>query len=262
MPADITAAIDETAANTLLHAAESALGTLSRSGSGSLGPLEAGWGASVSFSGGTVTLAAPDTVAIANLDLAYHLNLSVGIDLSFLDFCLPQVCLWTPWGDICTPTVCVDFPTISVNLPFSSSAQLSADFGLDAHLSAGTWLIDVVIQSIPSIDLGPAATLLLTAIGAAIAAAVSAVPFIGPLLAVAVAAITAAFGIAEVTGLLGSIISLFVSGLTFTVYRQPQQLQILPATGPFDPAVDVTLASVAADVQSSTKNELVVSVDI
>lgn len=259
---DIIAAADETAANALLHAAEAAAGTISKSGSGSLGPLGASWSASASFSGGAVSLAVPDTVAIDNLQVNYSLSLGFSIDLSFLDFCLPQVCIPTPWGDICTPKICVNFPTISVTVPFSSSAVLSADFGILVHLASGIWFVDVVIQNVRKLDLGTAATALLTAIGAAIAVAVAAVPFIGPLLSVAVAILTAAFGLAEVTGLLGQIVSLFVSGLTFNVYQQSQTFEVLPASPPFDPVVDVTLTAVTAGVQATDKNELVLSVGI
>jgi hypothetical protein len=256
---DIIAAADETAANTLLHAAEAAVGTISKSGSGSFGPLEASWSASASFSGGTVSLAAPDTVAIDNLQVNYSLSLGLGIDLSFLDFCLPQVCIPTPFGDICTPKICFDFPTIGVTVPFSSSAVVSADFGILVHLTSGTWFVDVVIQNVTKLDLGAAATALVAAIGAALAVALS---FLGPLASGAVAILTAAFGLAEVTGLLGQIVSLFVSGLTFNVYQQPQTFEVLPASGPFDPAVDVTLTAVTAGVQATDKNELVLSVDI
>jgi hypothetical protein len=262
MADEIIAAVDEIAANVLLHAAEAAIGTLSDSGSGSLGPLGAGWSASASFAGGMVSLAAPDTVSIDDLEVDYSLSLTLSLDLSFLDFCLPQICIPTPWGDICTPKICINFPTLSVTVPFSSSATLSADFGIVVHLTSGTWFVDVVIQNVRKLDLGLAATALLTAIGGAIAAAVALVPFIGPFLSVAVAILTAAFGIAEVTGLLGQIVSLFVSGLTLNVYQQPQVFQVLPVSGPFDPAVDVTLAAVTAGVQSTDKNELVLAVDI
>jgi hypothetical protein len=262
MPADIVAAIDETAANTILHDAEAALVLPPATGNGSFGPLEASWSASVAFSGGTVSLAAPDTVSIDNLTVDYSLSLSVGIDLSFLDFCLPQICLSTPFGDFCTPTICFDFPTISVTVPFSSSLTISADFGLDVHLTSGVWFVDVVIQDVPELQLGAAATALVTAIGLAISAALLAIPFIGLILAAATAAITAAFGIADALGLLGEIVSPFVSGLTFNIYQQPQLFQVLPAGGPDDPAVDVTLTSVAADVQVTDKAELVLSVDI
>ena len=138
MASDIIAAEDETAANTLLHAAEAAIGTVSRSGSGSPGLFGAGWNATASFAGGTVSLAAPDTVSIDNLEIDYSLSLTLSLDLSFLDFCLLQVCIPTPFGDLCTPTFCIDFPPISATVPFSSSATLSADFGIDVHLTTGT----------------------------------------------------------------------------------------------------------------------------
>jgi hypothetical protein len=140
--------------------------------------------------------------------------------------------------------------------------MLSADFGINVHLTSGTWDVDVVIQDVRDLDLGLAATALVTAIGTAVSLALLAVPFIGPILAGAVALITAAFGVAEITGLLGAILSPFVSGLTFTVYQQPQTFVAVPAGGPFDPPVDVTLVAVTAGVQASDKNELVLSVDI
>lgn len=98
-------------------------------------------------------------------------------------------------------------------------------------------------------------------IGVAITPFLLAVPFIGPFLALA-AAILAAIGIAGVTGLLGPILTPFVSGLTFTVYKQPQLFNILPAAGAFDPAVNVNLDAVNAEVMSSDENELVLTVDI
>ncbi len=262
MPADLNAAVDETAATVLLHAAEAALGPQGATGSGSFGPFGAAWSASATFSGGTVTLAAPDTVSIDDLTIGYSLGLTLSLDLSFLDFCLPQVCIPTPFGDLCTPKICFSFPTISVPVSFSSTASLSADFGIVVQLTGGTWDVDVVIQDVRELDLGAAATALVTAIGAAVSLALLAVPFIGLILSVAAGIITAAFGVAEVTGLLGDVVSLFVSGLTFTVYQQPQTFVVLPAAGPFDPAVDVTLVAVTAGVQASDKNELVLAVDI
>ena len=90
---DITLAADQTAVTRLLHDAESILGMQSKSTSGSFGPFFAQAGASVSFSGGSVTLTPPKTIELANVSLNYALSLSFGIDLSkFLpNFCLPQV---------------------------------------------------------------------------------------------------------------------------------------------------------------------------
>jgi len=260
---DIVAAVDETAATIVLHAAEAAAGTVSATpGNTSFGPVEVSWTASASFTGGTVTLAPPGTVEIDNLQVNYSVSLGVGVDLSFLDFCLPQVCLATPFGTFCTPKICINFSPVGVTVPFSSSAVLSGGFGIAVHLTAGTWFVDVVIQDVTKLDLGAAATALLTAVGLAISAALATVPFIGPLLAIAAAAITAAFGLAQVTGLLGPIVSQFVSGLRFSVYRHAQVFQVLPASGAFDPEVDVTVTALAAVVQATDKNELVLSADI
>ena len=262
MPNEIVAAVDEAAAQVLVAHGESALGVQATSGHGSLGPFGVAWSASVSLSGGTVSLAAPGTVSIDNMKISYNLSLTLSIDLSFLDFCLPQVCIPTPFGDICTPKICINFPTISVKIPFASSATLSGDFGLNVHLTAGEWNLDVIIRSVRKLDLGTAATLLITAIGAAISVALLGIPFIGPFLALAVGIITAAFGIAQVTGLLGSIVSVFVSGLSINVYKHKQTFTAIHASGPFDPDVIVTIAAIAVDVQATDKKELVLSADI
>ena len=112
---DIIAAADQTAVTTLLHDAEATLGTKSASGGESLGPFFVNYGASVSFSGGTVNLKAPNVIEIANLNVNYSLNLSFGLDLNdFLPhFCLPQVCFF----GICSPKICLSWKTVSVSVP-------------------------------------------------------------------------------------------------------------------------------------------------
>lgn len=257
---DITVAADESAATTLLHDAETTLGTQSNSGTGSLGPFSASWNASVSFSNGSVTLTPPNVIELANCQMHYSLGFSFSIDLNAIlpEFCLPQICIW----GICTPSFCIPWPTISVPVSYSDSLSFTADFSLNPHLSAGFWLVDVVIDGIPALDLSPAAAAILTAIGAAAAPLLALVPFIGPFLVLAVPAILATIGIAGVTGLLGPILTPFVSGLTFTVYRQPQLFQVLPALLPLDPAVDITLNTITAAVVGSDKNELVLTAAI
>src|SRR4029434_4681723 len=59
-----------------------------------------------------------------------------------------------------------------------------------------------------------------------------AIPSPGPFLAIAVNAILLAIGIAGVTGLLGPILTPFVSGLKIPIYDQPKLFQMLPAEGP------------------------------
>jgi hypothetical protein len=262
---DLTLAADETAATRLVHDAETILGTQSQSGSGSFGPFVASYGVSASFSGGTVALQAPDTIELNDIHLNYSLHLSFGIDLnSFLPhFCIPQVCVHIPCvGNVCTPSICLSWPTISIPFNYSDFVDFSGDFQVLPHLSGSTWLIDLRIVSIPTLSISVAAAAILTALGVAIGAAVSWVPFIGPLLDALIAGVLAGIGIAGITGLLGPLLSLFVSGLTFTIYKQPQVQQVLPSSGPHDPAVSVKIIALDCVVQQTDKAELVVTAGI
>lgn len=261
---DIIAAADEVAANKLVHTAESALGTVSKSGSGSLGPFTASWNTSASFSNGTVDLIAPNVVRIADCDMNYALGFTFSLDLNSIlpHFCLPQVCIPIPFnGSLCTPKICISWPTISIPVSHSGVVKFTADFSLNVHKVGSDWLIDIVIVGIPFLQIGPAAAAILVAIGAAASLALLVVPFIGPFLALAAAAITAAIGIAGITGLLGPILTPFVSGLTFNIYKQPQVFEVLPAAPP-DAAVNINLDVVTAAVVSSDKDELVLTADI
>jgi hypothetical protein len=258
--ADVTLACDQTAATRLVHDAETIFGTQSKSGSGSFGPFVASYGASVFFSGGSVALQTPNIIALDDIHLNYSLNLSFGIDLnSFLpNFCLPQVCVDIPCvGTVCTPTICISWPTISIPFSYSDFIDFSADFQVLPHLSGSTWLIDIRIVSVPNLSISPAAAAILAALGLALGAVLAPIPFIGPFLAVAVEAILAGIGIAGITGLLGPLLTLFVSGLTFTIYKQPQVQQVLPASGPHDPAVSIKITALDCVVQQTDKAELV-----
>jgi hypothetical protein len=257
---DIIAAADTTATTDLLHDAETAIGTRTASGGGSLGPFVANYSASVSFSGGTVNLLPPNVIEIADININYSLSLSFGIDLNdFLpSFCLPQICFFG-W---CTPKICISWPTVTIPISFSDTATLTGDFTVTALLSGPDWLVNVTIDGVPLVQFGAGTAALLLAIGAAITAALVWIPFIGPLLAGLADTILAVIGIAGVTGLLGNIISPFVSGLTFTVYHQPKLFPVLPNSGPNDPEVDVTITALGAAVQATDKNELVISASI
>jgi hypothetical protein len=260
MPADILAAADTTAATTLLHDAEITLGTLNKSDSASLGPFTASYNASVSFSGGSVNLTPPNIIEIANCNIHYSLNASFSLDLDdFLpEICFPPICFLF-W---CTPPLCISWPTITIPFSFSDTATMTADFHLNPHLTGPTWFIDVVINSVPSFSFGAGTAALLLALEAAITPILLAVPFIGPFLALAADAILSAIAIGGVTGFLGDMLTPFVSGLTFTVYKQPKLFPVIPAGGPLDPEVDVTITALGAAVQASDKNELVITASI
>lgn len=262
---DIIAAVDEVAATTLIHDAEATLGTLARSGSGSLGPFTASWSASASLQQGVIDLISPNVVRVTDCELHYSLGFSFAFDLSTIipDFCLPRVCIPTPFGDLCTPKICIDWPTITIPLNYSDMVRFTADFTLDVRSVGTEWLVDVVIVGVPALDLSAAAATILAGLGLAAAAILAPIPFIGPLLAVVVAAITSIIAIAGVTGLLGPILSLFVAGLRFNVYKQPKHFEVLPSGGAVDPAVYINLDAISALVDGSGgEDELVLSVDI
>ena len=263
--AEIIAAVDETAANTLLDTAIALIPPQAASGSGSLGPFIAGYTVSATLVNGDVDLIPPDIIRLVDLRVNWSINLSFGIDLStFLpDFCLPQVCVHIPCvGRVCTPRICIDWPTISVPVSFSDFVQATGDFRLDVNLVGGNWEVKAVILGVPNLQFGATSALLPVAIGAAITPLLLVIPFIGPFLAFAVNTILLAIGIAGVTGLLGPIITPFVSGLKIPVYKQPRLFEVLPIEGPVDPAVGITIDLIAARVENSGEDELILTADI
>lgn len=262
---DIVAVADETAATNMVRAAEAAIGTLSRSGSGSLGPFTVGWNASARLANGNIDLIPPNVIRIADGELQFTVGFSLSIDLnSFLpNFCLPRVCIRIPFlGRICTPRICISWPTITVPFSHSGVVRFTADFSLNPHLVGSDWKIDLVILGIPFLGLDAVSVLILAAIGTAVTLAALAIPFIGPLLAIGVAAITAAIGVAAITGLLGPILTPFISGTTLNIYTQPRLFPVLPAAGVLDPAVNVNLDAITATVERTDEDELVIGVDI
>lgn len=264
--AEITAALDEQGANKLFDAAIAAIGTQSTSGSGSLGPFLASYTIQGTLVNGDVDLIPPTTIRIVDLRLDWNLNLSFGIDLSVIlpDFCLPQVCIDIPCvGKVCTPKICIDWPTITVPVSFGDFIKTTVDFEIVVTLAAGHWKAEANVLGVPNLQFGATSAALLVAIGLAVTPVLLAVPFIGPFLAVAVNLILAAIAIAGVTGFLGPIITPFVSGLKIAIYDQPQLFEVLPAQGPVDPKVDVTIDAIDVVVaHNGTEDELVLTAAI
>lgn len=101
---DLTTAIDETAANVIVPKALAAQTLPTQSGSTGLGPFGVSWSASGVLSGGTVDLIPPPTgvIRIDSGRLNYSLGLILSLDLSFLDLCLPRICVTIPFiGRVC-----------------------------------------------------------------------------------------------------------------------------------------------------------------
>jgi hypothetical protein len=263
--ADITVAIDEQAADQFFDSAVGLIPAQSSSGSGSLGPFLVSYSASASLAPGDIDLIAPGTIRITDFQVNWNVSLSFGLDLSTIlpDFCIPQVCVDIPCvGKVCTPEICVDWPTITVPVSFGDFIKATADLGISIMVSGGVWKVEAVVQSVPTLQFGLVTAALLAAISAALTVVLLLVPFIGPFLAIAVNAIIAAIGIAGVTGLLGLIITPFVSGLRIPIYDQSQTFEALPAGGPVDPAVFITLDAVSAFITSDIEDELVLEVEI
>jgi hypothetical protein len=269
--ADFTVAADEYAVNKMMNVAEAMLGMITKSGSGSLGPFTAGYSASAAFSGGTISLVPPNGIHIDNCQLDYSITLSFSFDLSDIlpNFCLPQICVPIPFdGELCSPSVCVDWPSVTIPVTYADTLSFSADLTLNVHLggmigpSDPNWVVDAVIVGIPYLQLSPAASAILTAVGFAAAVALAPIPFIGPFLSIAVAAMAATIGVAGVTGLLGQILTPFVNGRTFNLYNQPDVIEVLAAAPPLDPVVEVKVTSLTASVVGSDKNELVLAANI
>lgn len=264
--AEITAALDEQGANKLLDLAIAAIPPQSKSGSGNLGPFLASYNIQATLTNGAVDLIPPDVIRIVDLRLNWELDLSFGFDLSSIlpDFCLPQVCIDIPCvGRVCTPRICIDWPTITVPVAFGDFLKTTVDLQLDISLAAGNWKVQAKVLGVPNLQFGATSAALLVAIGLAVTPVLLVIPFIGPFLALAVNGILAAIAIAGVTGFLGPIITPFVSGLKIPIYDQPQLFQVLPAQGPVDPRVDLTIDSIDAVVaHSGGEDELVLTADI
>jgi hypothetical protein len=263
---EITAALDEEGANTLLDTVISLIPPQSKSGSGSLGPFVASYSVVGTLANGDVDLVPPDIIRIADLQIDWNLDLNFSIDLSTVlpDFCLPQVCIDIPCvGEVCTPKICIDWPTISVPVSFGDFVKATGDFQLDINLVGGVWRVQAKILGLPNLQFGATSALLLVAIGAAVTPVLLAIPFIGPFLALAVNVILAAIGIAGVTGLLGPILTPFISGLKIPLYEQPKQFVVLPAESAIDPKVDFTIDLITAAVaHNGAEDELVLGADI
>lgn len=263
---EIVAAIDEGAAQRLFDAKVALIGTQSTTGSTSLGPFGVSYDVSGTLSNGMIDLIAPGTIRIADLRLDWHVNLSFQLDIGdFIpDIHIPQVCVHIPCvGTLCTPKIDIEWPTVTVPISFGDFVRTTVDLGASVTPVSGVWKVEGIVLGVPNLQFGASTAALLAAIGLAVAAAVAWVPLIGPFLAVLAVAVTAAIGIAGITGLLGPIISPFIAGRRFPITTVPAQFEVLPASGPFDPAVVIIVESLGVEVQHNPpEDELVVLADI
>src|SRR5882762_2610160 len=123
---------------------------ITSSGSGSWGPFVASYSVNLDVSGGQVQMpdlgAGNQIVRLTGVVVKGMVEGSIGLDLAqFLPHvCVPpfRLCIPSPWGDICTPQVCISWPTISVPIPIPiPPLGLSADFGVSAKQQGDNWQV-------------------------------------------------------------------------------------------------------------------------
>lgn len=262
--AEINAVIDERGANKAFVLAIAAVPQQTTSGSRSLGPFTASYSAAATFQGSGIDLIPSSTIRVVKLRMNWSLNFNLAIDLNKIlpSFCLPQVCIKIFGKKFCTPKICISWPTINIPISFSDFLQVTADFQLEIQLVGGMWQVNAKLLALPNLQFGVPSAAILALIGAVAVPILLAVPFIGPFLAAAVAAILAAVGIAGLTGFLGPILTPFISGMKFKVYERPRVVQLLPFQSAIDPVVDITIDRVEAFIANDQEDELIVGLDI
>jgi hypothetical protein len=267
---ELTVAADEVAATELLHDAEAKLGTKNRSGSQALGPFDANWSATAFLTDGIVNLTPPDLIGLENCNLHYNLHFSISLDLNTI---LQPIVITFPGVDIDydnkllnihihihyhPPPVYIYWPHVTIPVSHAGVARFAGNFKLNVYLSGGHWKIDAVSLNVTSLQLDNGAVALMAALSLAASAVLSPIPFIGPVLSTAVAAITVAIGIGGVTNFLTNILNQFLVGLTFPLYDQPRIFQVLPASSPINPEVKIKIDVLIASVQRTDEDELVI----
>jgi hypothetical protein len=261
--ADIEAVVDERGANIVMNHAQAALGVIHKNGSGHLGPFPTTWNANAFFTGGQVDLIPPNVIRLVDFEMHYSVHFAVMINLNQI---LPPIALYFPcitikiFGKkikICPPPVPINWPTVTIPVGHSDMIKVTSDFTVQTHLdNANYWHIEAVIVGVPFLQLGVGTSAILTALGLAASAVLAPLPFVGPFLAGAVAVIMATIGIAGVTGFLGPILSLFVTGLRFPISVQPKNFQVLPATSSIDPKIEIGVDALVSSVIGTNEDEL------
>lgn len=264
MAADATVAISEGGANKLLQDALSLLAA-SKSDSGSWGPFTVGYSVSVGASGGTIELV-DNPVQVIRL----HDVLVSGTVGAYFDFdlgnllphiCIPpvRVCVHIPWvGTFCTPQYCPTWPSVHVPITLPFAVKLSTDFNLVVADGGSTW--DIVLDVFPLsivIDLSPMVDVVLDAIKQAVHDKLDPIPLIGSLIADLINTVIGALQsvldtiFQAIDNLIHEVIlmlDVFSPTIPFKLMSFNKVQVFLPAGGPGDGEVDVTLAALAAHI--------------
>jgi hypothetical protein len=271
---DATVAVSESGANQLLQkllATES----ISKTDSASWGPFTVGYSVNVALSGGTIELidAPANIVRVHNLNISGNVGAFFSFDLGAIlpTICIPpfQVCIDIPViGKVCTPQVCIPWPsvTVPINLPFS--VDVSADFGISVNSVGSNWEVDLLVYPFSLfIDLSPMVGVILNAVENQVDSVLNTIPLIGPLISWLVNMVIGALS-SVLSAILNAISSfihdvillldLFSPTIPVPLLTFAKTQAMLAAGGPSDPEVDITIAALGATIAD---HELVATAD-
>jgi hypothetical protein len=264
MAADATIAISEGGTNKLLQDALS-LAHANGSDSGTWGPFTVGYSVSVAASGGTVELVDSPVEVIRLHDV--NITGSVGVSFDFNlgnilpRICIPPVrfCVRIPFlGRVCTPQFCIPWPHVNISPTLPFAFKFSADFDVKVMDGGSKWNIVLLVFPLSIvIDPSPMADLLLKAIKQAVHDALDPIPLIGGLIADLIDTVIGALqsvldaifqAIDVLIHAVVLLLDVFSPTIPFNLISFNKLQAFLPAGGPGDGEVDVTLTNLAARI--------------
>jgi hypothetical protein len=270
---DATVAVSEGGVNKLVQELL-ASAVYSKSASGSWGPFTVGYSVYAAVSGGTVELVdAPiEIVRLHDFLISASVGVAFKFDLGNIlpEICIPpvKVCVWTPWGTVCTPQYCVPWPSVTVPLTIPLAAKVSADFGIEVRDGGSTWNVVLLVYPFSFVlDFSPMVDVILDAIKAEVHAKLDPIPIIGSIIADLINTVIGALQsvlnaiFAAIDALIHEVvllIDIFSPTIPVTLLSFNKVEVMIPASGPGDPDVDVILASLAAHI---SQHELVATTD-
>jgi hypothetical protein len=263
---DATIAISEPGVNVVMQKALT-FANASKSDTGSWGPFEVGYAASVALSGGVATLvnAPANKLDLSGVHVAGSLSAHFTFDLGKIlpTICIPpfKVCVHIPFvGTFCSPQICIPMPIINVPVTLPFAFDLDVSFGFQVNNLGSQWGIDLLIDPFsPRFDLTPMGPAIIAAIQAEVSAKLGSIPLIGGLIAGLINIVIGAFTplLSGIFGAFGVLINLVLSlldllnvSIPFNLLKFDKQQTFIPANIPLigDAPVKMVLAALQANV--------------
>jgi len=262
---DATIAVSEPGVNVVLHKAI-ALARGSKSDSASWGPFQVGYSATIALSGGVATLenAPANKIDLQNLNVTGSVSAFFSFDLGRIlpKICIPpfQVCVNIPFlGRVCTPQICITWPSINVGVSLPFAFGLDVSFGFRVDDLGSRWGIVLLIDPFsPRFDLSPMGAAIIAAIQNDVSNRLRQIP-LGRLLAGLVNTVIGAFSgvLSVVLGAFGGLLNLVLSlldllnvNIPFTLLTFDKTQTFVPVNVPLigDAPVNMNLAVLQAQV--------------